>query len=77
MPFDFGGAGQNMGTLTTQAADGLKNALKIGYGYSDDEAYRHSGISSMNGVTDDQRDRHGRPTSRPSWATRTSTTWPG
>ncbi|MFC4031393.1 ricin-type beta-trefoil lectin domain protein [Streptomyces polygonati] len=52
MPFDFGGAGQNMGTLTTQATDGLKNALKSAYGYSDDQAYRHSGISSMNGITD-------------------------
>ncbi|WP_329139547.1 ricin-type beta-trefoil lectin domain protein [Streptomyces sp. NBC_01476] len=52
MPFDFGGAGQNMGTLTTRAADGLKNALKSAYGYSDDQAYRHSGISSMNGITD-------------------------
>ncbi|WP_249417097.1 chitinase [Streptomyces sp. TS71-3] len=53
MPFDFGGAGQNMGTLTTRAADGLKNALKSAYGYSDDAAWRHSGISSMNGITDD------------------------
>ncbi|MTD56212.1 chitinase [Amycolatopsis pithecellobii] len=52
MPFDFGGAGQNMGTLTTQAAEGLKNALKNAYGYNDDTAYRHSGISSMNGITD-------------------------
>jgi hypothetical protein len=54
MPFDFGGAGQNMGTLTVQAAEGLKNALKSAYGYSDDTAYRHSGISSMNGITDQQ-----------------------
>ncbi|MFG2971060.1 ricin-type beta-trefoil lectin domain protein [Streptomyces sp. NPDC048288] len=52
MPFDFGGAGQNMGNLTTQAAEGLKNALKSAYGYSDDTAYRDMGISSMNGVTD-------------------------
>jgi len=52
MPFDFGGAGKNMGNLTTQAAEGLKNALKNAYGYSDDQAYRHSGISSMNGITD-------------------------
>jgi hypothetical protein len=52
MPFDFGGAGKNMGNLTTQAADGLKNDLKSAYGYSDDQAYRHSGISSMNGITD-------------------------
>jgi Ricin-type beta-trefoil lectin domain len=51
MPFDFGGTG-NMGQLSIQAADGLKNRLKTAYGYSDDLAYRHSGISSMNGVTD-------------------------
>ncbi|MFI8521607.1 ricin-type beta-trefoil lectin domain protein [Streptomyces sp. NPDC085481] len=52
MPFDFGGNGQNMGTLTTRAAEGLKTAVKNAYGYSDDQAYRHTGISSMNGVTD-------------------------
>jgi hypothetical protein len=52
MPFDFGGAGQNMGNLTVQAAEGLKNALKNAYGYSDDQAYRTMGISSMNGITD-------------------------
>ncbi|MBO4257297.1 ricin-type beta-trefoil lectin domain protein [Streptomyces griseorubiginosus] len=52
MPFDFGGAGQNMGYLTKQAAEGLKNALKSAYGYSDDQAYRDMGISSMNGITD-------------------------
>ncbi|MEU3184187.1 ricin-type beta-trefoil lectin domain protein [Streptomyces sp. NPDC006923] len=54
MPFDFGGAGQNMGTLTVRAAEGLKNALKNAYGYSDDTAYRTMGISSMNGITDVQ-----------------------
>ncbi|WTX85818.1 ricin-type beta-trefoil lectin domain protein [Streptomyces sp. NBC_00637] len=53
MPFDFGGAGQNMGQLTVRAAEGLKTAVKNAYGYSDDQAYRHTGISSMNGVTDD------------------------
>jgi hypothetical protein len=52
MPFDFGGAGQNMGTLTTRAADGAKNAVRNAYGLSDDQAYRHIGISSMNGNTD-------------------------
>ncbi|MFD4527319.1 chitinase [Streptomyces sp. NPDC058470] len=52
MPFDFGGAGQDMGSLTIQATDGLKNAVKTAYGYSDDAAYRHSGLSSMNGITD-------------------------
>lgn len=52
MPFNFGGVGQNMGNLSTQAAEGLKNALKNAYGYSDDQAYRLMGISSMNGITD-------------------------
>ncbi|GAA2771267.1 chitinase [Streptomyces rameus] len=52
MPFDFGGAGQNMGNLTVKAAEGLKTALKNAYHYSDDEAYRDMGISSMNGITD-------------------------
>ncbi|WP_206785139.1 chitinase [Amycolatopsis sp. MtRt-6] len=52
MPFDFGGAGQNMGTLTLRAAEGLKNVVKSAYGYDDDTAYRHMGISSMNGITD-------------------------
>ncbi|MEV7289457.1 lectin [Streptomyces sp. NPDC093252] len=52
MPFNFGGAGQNMGTLTVRAAEGLKNALRTAYGYSDDQAYRSMGISSMNGITD-------------------------
>jgi hypothetical protein len=54
MPFDFGGAGQNMGTITTQAAEGLKNRLVAAYGWSADTAYRHSGISTMNGITDEQ-----------------------
>ncbi|MFJ5227276.1 ricin-type beta-trefoil lectin domain protein [Streptomyces sp. NPDC088400] len=52
MPFDFGGAGQNMGTLTLRAAEGLKTAVKNAYGYSDDQTYRSMGISSMNGITD-------------------------
>jgi hypothetical protein len=52
MPFDFGGAGQDMGQLTIRAADGLKNTVRNAYGYTDDVAYRHSGISSMNGITD-------------------------
>jgi len=52
MPFDFGGNGQDMGQLTIQANDGLKNVVRNAYGYSDDVAYRHSGLSSMNGNTD-------------------------
>jgi hypothetical protein len=52
MPFDFGAAGQDMGALTIQAAEGLKNTIKSAYGYTDDQAYRQAGISSMNGRTD-------------------------
>ncbi len=52
MPFDFGAVGQDMGALTIQAAEGLKNTIKSAYGYTDAEAYRHAGISSMNGRTD-------------------------
>jgi hypothetical protein len=52
MPFDFGGNGQDMGALSTRSAEGLKNRLVTAYGYTADQAYRHSGISSMNGITD-------------------------
>jgi hypothetical protein len=52
MPFDFGGAGQDMAMLTAQATDGLERAVRDAYHYSDDVAYRHSGLSSMNGITD-------------------------
>jgi len=53
MTFDWGSTGTNQGALTIQAADGLKNKLKTAYGWSDAEAYRHVGISSMNGITDE------------------------
>ncbi|WP_273943122.1 chitinase [Kutzneria chonburiensis] len=52
MPFDFGGAGQDMARLTAQATDGLERAVRDAYHYTDDVAYRHSGLSSMNGITD-------------------------
>ncbi|MGH3646448.1 MAG: chitinase, partial [Micromonosporaceae bacterium] len=52
MPFDFGGGSTNMGSLSIQAAEGLKSRIKAAYGYSDDAAYRRMGISSMNGKTD-------------------------
>jgi hypothetical protein len=54
MPFDFGASGQDMAQLTIQATDGLKNSVKAAYGYTDEEAYAHSGLSSMNGITDAQ-----------------------
>ncbi len=54
MPFDFGAAGEDMAQLTIQATDGLKDTIKDAYGYTDAEAYAHSGLSSMNGITDTQ-----------------------
>jgi alpha-galactosidase len=57
MPFDFGGGTTNMGTLTTQAMEGLKARVKSAYGYSDATTYAHIGLSSMNGTTDDSGER--------------------
>ncbi|MGV9365639.1 chitinase [Amycolatopsis sp. NPDC003731] len=51
MPFDFSSGG-DMAALTKSAVDGLKNQLKTTFGWNDDTAYRHSGLSSMNGKTD-------------------------
>jgi hypothetical protein len=53
MPFDFGG-GANMFQNTVNASDGLRNVLKSAFGWSDDTAYRHMGISGMNGLSDQQ-----------------------
>jgi hypothetical protein len=50
MPFDFGGS--NMQTDTINAAEGLKNALKAQFGWSDAQAYQHMGLSGMNGLSD-------------------------
>ncbi len=55
MPFDYGASPGDMGDASIKAANGLKNAVKSAYGYSDDQAYRHIGISSMNGKDDDGR----------------------
>ncbi|MFD6432317.1 chitinase [Streptomyces venezuelae] len=52
MPFDFGGHSGTMGDASVSAMEGLKNAVKSAYGYSDADAYKHTGISSMNGKTD-------------------------
>src|SRR6266508_1935288 len=49
MPFKLCGGTSYMATLSKKAADGLKNRVKAAYRYSDDVAYRHIGISSMNG----------------------------
>ncbi|GAA4876647.1 chitinase [Kitasatospora terrestris] len=53
MPFDFGGHTGTMGQATVSALNGLKAAVKSAYGYSDDAAWRHTGVSSMNGTTDE------------------------
>ncbi|GAB2866041.1 hypothetical protein GCM10027176_79750 [Actinoallomurus bryophytorum] len=53
MPFDLGGHSGSMGSVSTTAADGLKNAVKNSYHYTDSVAYTHIGISSMNGKTDE------------------------
>jgi len=51
MPFDLSSGG-DMAAHTKSAVDGLKNQLKSTFGWNDDTAYRHSGLSSMNGKTD-------------------------
>ncbi|OEV07312.1 chitinase, partial [Streptomyces nanshensis] len=53
MPFSFvpSAKGEDMGRISTRAVDGLKERLASAYGYTDTEAYAHSGISSMNGIT--------------------------
>ncbi|MFF2629772.1 chitinase [Kitasatospora griseola] len=53
MPFDFGSHSGTMGSVSTKAADGLMNAVASAYGYDSATAYRHIGISSMNGRTDE------------------------
>ncbi|XVV04798.1 chitinase [Actinosynnema sp. CA-248983] len=51
MPFNFGGP-SDLVAGTKSAVDGLKNHVKATFGLTDDAAYRRSGLSSMNGVTD-------------------------
>ncbi|MFC0530667.1 cellulose binding domain-containing protein [Phytohabitans kaempferiae] len=53
MPFNFSG-GANMYQSTVNAAEGLKNALKSAFGWSDAVAYSRMGISGMNGLSDQQ-----------------------
>jgi hypothetical protein len=53
MPFDFGG-GADMYQNTVNASEGLKNALKSAWGWTDAQAYAHMGISGMNGLSDQQ-----------------------
>ncbi|WP_155346855.1 cellulose binding domain-containing protein [Acrocarpospora pleiomorpha] len=52
MPFDFGSS--NIQNDTINASEGLKNALKSAWGWTDAQAYAHMGISGMNGLSDQQ-----------------------
>lgn len=60
MPFAFGerpqqqAAREDMARSTLRAAEGLKARLRRAYGYGEAEAYAHSGISTMNGITGHQ-----------------------
>ncbi|WP_245667882.1 chitinase [Actinomadura macra] len=51
MPFDFNG-GSDMYGNTIKASDGLRDALKSAFKWTDEVAYKHMGISGMNGMSD-------------------------
>ena len=51
MPFDFGG-GNDMFNATVSATNGLNTALRNAFGWNQATAYAHSGISGMNGLSD-------------------------
>ncbi|HXD53163.1 MAG TPA: chitinase [Solirubrobacteraceae bacterium] len=53
MPFDFGKPATDMGHASIRAVEGLAADLVAAYGLSTAAAYEHSGISSMNGETDE------------------------
>ncbi len=53
MPFDFGVPLTDMGHASIRAVEGLAADLERAYGISAAAAYAHSGISSMNGHTDE------------------------
>jgi chitinase len=54
MPFDFGESVTNMGPASIAAVQALATTLRTTYGLSAAVAYQRSGISSMNGRTDDR-----------------------
>lgn len=53
MPFDFGRPIPDMGRVSIEAAEGLARDLAAAYHITIAQALRHSGISSMNGRTDE------------------------
>jgi chitinase len=54
MPFDFGPPSTDMGHASIRAVEGLASELVSAYDISPEVAYGHSGISSMNGQTDEK-----------------------
>jgi len=53
MPFDFGPPATDMGHASIRALEGLAASLVSSYHVSQAYAYEHSGVSSMNGHTDE------------------------
>lgn len=54
MPFDFGPPASSMGTASVRGVEGLARDLQSAYGMTLEAAYERSGISSMNGHTDEK-----------------------
>ncbi|MFJ2189710.1 chitinase [Kitasatospora sp. NPDC087861] len=52
MPFDFDRHSGSMVDATKSALSGLQQALVKAYGYDQDTAWRHAGLSSINGHSD-------------------------
>ena len=52
MPFDYPTPATDMVASTISASEGLKDTLKSTFGYTDEQAYSHMGISGMNGLSD-------------------------
>jgi hypothetical protein len=53
MPFDFGRPATDMGHASIRALEGLASDLASAYGLSQAAAFQRSGVSSMNGRTDE------------------------
>jgi hypothetical protein len=53
MTFDWDNTSNEQAALSMQAVAGLKQQLMAAYGYSEQDAYRHAGVSSMNGRSDE------------------------
>ncbi|MFE2723803.1 hypothetical protein [Kitasatospora sp. NPDC059327] len=54
MPFDFTSHEGTMAAATVTAVTGLQRAVATAYDWDEDKAWRHTGVSSMNGRTDQQ-----------------------